>query len=99
MLDDGSLRIDLMLCDVHMPGIGGLETARRLQQNGHLFPLLAMTVRAWLQLRLRARSILAFALAGRLYLGDEVRVQRKRHGRSHVRPNRPPCSGAHTSLI
>lgn len=37
---------DLVLMDVNMPRLGGIEAARRLRQNGFRRPILALTAHA-----------------------------------------------------
>jgi two-component system KDP operon response regulator KdpE len=45
LLEVGARRFDAVLLDVNMPGIGGMETCRRMRKKAPLLPILMLTVR------------------------------------------------------
>jgi two-component system KDP operon response regulator KdpE len=45
LLEVGTRRFDAVLLDVNMPGIGGIETCRRIRAKAPLLPILMLTVR------------------------------------------------------
>ena len=45
LLEVGTRRFDAVLLDVNMPGIGGIETCRRIRKKAPLLPILMLTVR------------------------------------------------------
>lgn len=45
LLEVGTRRFDAVLLDVNMPGMGGLETCRRMRKKAPLLPILMLTVR------------------------------------------------------
>ncbi len=45
LLELGTRRFDAVLLDVNMPGIGGIETCRRMRKRAPLLPILMLTVR------------------------------------------------------
>jgi two-component system KDP operon response regulator KdpE len=45
LLEVGTRRFDAVLLDVNMPGMGGIETCRRIRQKAPLLPILMLTVR------------------------------------------------------
>jgi two-component system KDP operon response regulator KdpE len=45
LLELGARRFDAVLLDVNMPGIGGIETCRRIRKISPLLPILMLTVR------------------------------------------------------
>jgi len=45
LLDDGSSPPDLLVLDIMLPGIDGLEVCRRLRAGGNLIPILFLTAR------------------------------------------------------
>src|SRR6202050_2131913 len=45
LLEVGTRRFDAVLLDVNMPGMGGIETCRRMRKKAPLLPILMLTVR------------------------------------------------------
>jgi two-component system, OmpR family, KDP operon response regulator KdpE len=45
LLEVASRRFDAVLLDINMPGIGGIETCRRMRKKAPLLPILMLTVR------------------------------------------------------
>jgi two-component system KDP operon response regulator KdpE len=45
LLEVGTRRFDAVLLDVNMPGMGGMETCRRIRSKAPLLPILMLTVR------------------------------------------------------
>ena len=45
LLEVGTRRFDAVLLDVNMPGMGGIETCRRIRQKAPLLPILMLSVR------------------------------------------------------
>jgi two-component system, OmpR family, KDP operon response regulator KdpE len=45
LLEVGARRFDAVLLDINMPGIGGIETCRRIRKKAPLLPILMLTVR------------------------------------------------------
>jgi two-component system KDP operon response regulator KdpE len=45
LLEIGTRRFDAVLLDVNMPGMGGIETCRRMRKKAPLLPILMLTVR------------------------------------------------------
>jgi two-component system KDP operon response regulator KdpE len=45
LLEVGTRRFDAVLLDVNMPGMGGIETCRRIRKKAPLLPILMLTVR------------------------------------------------------
>src|SRR5580692_81931 len=45
LLEMGTHRFDAVLLDVNMPGMGGIETCRRMRKKAPLLPILMLTVR------------------------------------------------------
>jgi two-component system KDP operon response regulator KdpE len=45
LLEVGTRRFDAVLLDVNMPGMGGMETCRRIRRKAPLLPILMLTVR------------------------------------------------------
>src|SRR5580704_10994420 len=45
LLEVGTRRFDAVLLDVNMPGMGGIETCRRIRRKAPLLPILMLTVR------------------------------------------------------
>jgi two-component system KDP operon response regulator KdpE len=45
LLEVGTRRFDAVLLDINMPGMGGIETCRRIRQKAPLLPILMLTVR------------------------------------------------------
>jgi two-component system KDP operon response regulator KdpE len=45
LLEVATRRFDAVLLDVNMPGIGGIETCRRMRKKAPLLPILMLTVR------------------------------------------------------
>ena len=45
LLEVGTRRFDAVLLDINMPGIGGIETCRRIRKKAPLLPILMLTVR------------------------------------------------------
>jgi len=45
LLDEGSSQPDLLVLDIMLPGIDGLEVCRRLRAGGNLIPILFLTAR------------------------------------------------------
>ena len=45
LLEMGTRRFDAVLLDVNMPGMGGIETCRRMRKKAPLLPILMLTVR------------------------------------------------------
>src|ERR1700722_16358447 len=45
LLELGTRRFDAVLLDINMPGMGGIETCRRIRQKAPLLPILMLTVR------------------------------------------------------
>src|SRR5580692_4223039 len=45
LLEMGTHRFDAVLLDVNMPGMGGMETCRRIRSKAPLLPILMLTVR------------------------------------------------------
>src|SRR5580658_5575684 len=45
LLEVGNRRIDAVLLDINMPGMGGIETCRRIRKKAPLLPILMLTVR------------------------------------------------------
>jgi len=46
LLEVEARRIDAVLLDINMPGIGGIETCRRIRKKAPLLPIPMLTVRA-----------------------------------------------------
>src|SRR5580658_2404103 len=44
LLEVGTRRFDAVLLDVNMPGMGGMETCRRIRRKAPLLPILMLTV-------------------------------------------------------
>jgi two-component system, OmpR family, KDP operon response regulator KdpE len=45
LLEVGTRRFDAVLLDINMPGMGGIETCRRIRKKAPLLPILMLTVR------------------------------------------------------
>jgi len=45
LLEVATRRFDAVLLDINMPGMGGIETCRRMRQKAPLLPILMLTVR------------------------------------------------------
>src|ERR1700684_4717 len=45
LLEGGTRRFDAVLLDINMPGMGGIETCRRIRKKAPLLPILMLTVR------------------------------------------------------
>jgi two-component system KDP operon response regulator KdpE len=45
LLEVGTRRFDAVVLDVNMPGMGGIETCRRIRKKAPLLPILMLTVR------------------------------------------------------
>lgn len=45
LMEVGTRRFDAVLLDVNMPGMGGMETCRRIRRKAPLLPILMLTVR------------------------------------------------------
>ena len=45
LLEVGTRRFDAVLLDINMPGMGGIETCRRMRKKAPLLPILMLTVR------------------------------------------------------
>jgi len=82
-----SIRADLLLLDVHMPGLDGVELARRLRSRPGAPAVVFVTAYA-------AHAVTAFELEAVDYLTKPVRAERLQQAlqkvERHLRDRRPP---------
>jgi two-component system, LuxR family, response regulator FixJ len=75
-------RVDCLITDIRMPGIGGIELLRRLRADGRRFPVIVMTGHGEVSLAVEAMKLGAFDFLEKPF-DDEVLIATVRAALRH----------------